>query len=155
MQTLGRLPMQSFVRCNLCQDGLSVHLYAWSFLGLLFMEEDDVQPPSTTTITASLGLGMASVNSVLGRRGGFSLDAASLDCCEGTPMEDVDEGETRGVEVEALGGEETEAVTPDDEAMYREKVTMRPQCDRLGTEDTTQVEVAWSMEVQVLEGKRV
>jgi hypothetical protein len=70
-------------------------------------------------------------------------------------MEDMDEGEMRGAEVEALGGEETEAVTSDDEAMYREKVTMRPQFDRLGNEDTTQVEVAWSMEVQVLEGKRV
>ena len=41
-------------------------------------------------------------------------------------MEDVDEGETRGAEVEALGGEEIEAMTPDDEAMYYEKVTMRP-----------------------------
>jgi hypothetical protein len=142
MKTLDRLPMQSFVRCNLYQDGLSVCLYAWSFPGLLFMEEDNVQPPSTTTITASLGLGMASVNFVFGRRGGFSLDASLLDCYEGTPMEDMDEGETRGVEVEALGGEETEAGTPDGEAMYREKVTMRPQCDRLGTEDTTQVEVA-------------
>ena len=82
------------------------------------------------------------------------MDANLLDCCEGTPMEDVDEGETRGAKVEALGGKETEAMTPDDEAMYHEKVTMRPQCDRLGTEDTTQVEVAWST-VQVLEGKRV
>jgi hypothetical protein len=106
------------------------------------MEEDNVQPPSTTTITASLGLGMASVNFVFKRRGGFSLDASLPDCYEGTPMEDMDEGETRGVEVEALGGEETEAGTPDGEAMHREKVTMRPQCDRLGTEDTTQVEVA-------------
>jgi hypothetical protein len=58
------------------------------------MEEDDVQPPSTATITASLGLGTASVNSVLRRRGDLSLDAASLDCCEGTPMADVDEGMT-------------------------------------------------------------
>jgi hypothetical protein len=46
--------------------------------------------------------------------------------------------------VEAPGGEETEAVTPDDEAMCHEKVTGRPQCDRSGSEDTTQVEVAWS-----------
>jgi len=57
------------------------------------------------------------------------------------------EGETRGVEVEALGGGETRAVTLNDEAMCHEKVTRRPQCDRLGSEDTTQVEVAWSMEV--------
>jgi hypothetical protein len=64
------------------------------------------------------------------------------DCYEGSPMEDMDEGEMRGVEVEALGGEETEARTPYGEVMHREKVTMRPQCDRLGTEDTTQVEVA-------------
>jgi hypothetical protein len=134
--------MQSFVRCILYQDGLSVYLYTWSSPGLLFMEEDNVQPPSTTTITASLGLGMASVNFVFGRRGGFSLDASLSDCYEGTPMEDMDEGETRGIEVEALGGKETEAGTPDGEAMHREKVTMRPQCDRLGTEDTTQVEVA-------------
>jgi hypothetical protein len=101
------------------------------------MEEDNVQPPSTTTITASLGLGMASVNFVFGRRGRFSLGASLLDCYEGTPMEDMDEGEMRGVEVEALGGEESEAGTPDGEAMYREKVTMRPQCDKWGTEDTT------------------
>jgi hypothetical protein len=47
----------------------------------------------------------------------------------------------RGVEVEAPGGEETETVTPDDEAMCHEKVTGRPQCDRSGSEDTTQVEV--------------
>jgi hypothetical protein len=46
--------------------------------------------------------------------------------------------------VEAPGGEETEAVTPNDEAMCQEKVTGRPQCDRSGSEDTTQVEVAWS-----------
>ena len=112
-----------------------------SFPGLLFMEEDNVQPPSTTTITVSLGLGMASVNFVFERRGRFSLDASLPNCYEGTPMEDMDEGETRGVEVEALGGEEKETMTLDDEAMYRKKVTMRPQCDRLGTEDTTQVEV--------------
>jgi hypothetical protein len=134
--------MQWFVRCNLYQDGLSVCLYAWSSPGLLFMEEDNVQPPSTTTITASLGLGMASLNFVFGRHGGFSLDASLPDCYEGTPIEDMDEGEMRGVEVEALGGEETEARTPYGEVMHRKKVTMRPQCDRLGTEDTTQVEVA-------------
>jgi hypothetical protein len=153
MQTLGRLPMQSFVRHNLCQDRLLVHLYAWSFPGLLFMEEDNAQPLSTTTITASLGLGMASVISVVGQRGSFSLDAASLDYYEGTPMEDMDEGETRGAEVEARGGKEMKVVKPDDEVMYSEKVTMRPQCDRLGTEDTTQVEVAWSMEVQVCDSE--
>jgi hypothetical protein len=38
--------LQWFDRRNLCQEGLSVFLYAWSFPGLLFMEEDDVQPPS-------------------------------------------------------------------------------------------------------------
>ena len=70
------------------------------------------------------------------------MDASLPDCYEGTPMEDMDEGETRGVEVEALGGEETEAGTLDGEAMHRKKVTMRLQCYRLGTEDTTQVEVA-------------
>jgi hypothetical protein len=46
--------------------------------------------------------------------------------------------------VEAPGGKETEAMTPDDEAMRHEKVTGRPQCDRSGSEDTTQVEVVWS-----------
>jgi hypothetical protein len=45
------------------------------------------------------------------------------------------------LEVEAPGGEEMEAVTPDDEAMCHEKVTRRPQCDRSRSEDTTQVEV--------------
>ena len=38
--------LQWFDRRNLRQEGLSVYLYAWSFPGLLFMEEDDVQPPS-------------------------------------------------------------------------------------------------------------
>ena len=38
--------LQWFDIRNLRQEGLSVCLYAWSFLGLLFMEEDDVQPPS-------------------------------------------------------------------------------------------------------------
>jgi hypothetical protein len=106
------------------------------------MEEDNVQPLSTTTITTSLGLRMALVNFVFRRRGRFSFDASLLECYEGTPMEDMDEDEMRGTEVEALGGKEKEAGMPDGEAMFREKVTMRLQCDRLGTEDTTQVEVA-------------
>jgi len=47
----------------------------------------------------------------------------------------------RGAEVEAPGGKETKTATPYDEAMCHEKVTGRPQCDRSGSEDTTQVEV--------------
>jgi hypothetical protein len=46
-------------------------------------------------------------------------------------------------------------VTLDDEVMCHDKVTRRLQCDKSGSEDTTQVEVMWSMEVQVLEDKRV
>jgi hypothetical protein len=37
-----------------------------------------------------------------------------------------------------------EGMMGDDEAMCQEKVTGRPQCDRSRSEDTTQVEVAWS-----------
>jgi hypothetical protein len=59
MQTSVRLPMQSAVRCNLCQAGLTVTFCALSLSDLLFMEGDDVQPPSTTLITAFSGLGKA------------------------------------------------------------------------------------------------
>jgi hypothetical protein len=45
--TMGLLTvLQWFDKHNLRQEGLSVCLYAWYFLGLLFMEDDDVQPPS-------------------------------------------------------------------------------------------------------------
>ena len=43
--------------------------------------------------------------------------------------------------MEAPGGEEMEVVKPDDEAMCCKKVTRRPQCDRLESEDMTQVVV--------------
>jgi hypothetical protein len=59
MQMLGRLPMQSSVRRDPCQDRLTICLYALSFPDLLFMEGDDVQPPSTTLITAFSGSGEA------------------------------------------------------------------------------------------------
>jgi hypothetical protein len=44
MQTSVRLPMQSSVRCNLCQTGLTVFLHNLSLSGLLFKEGDDVSP---------------------------------------------------------------------------------------------------------------
>ena len=56
--------------------------------------------------------------------------------------------------MEAPGGEEMEAMTPYDEVMCHEKVTRRLQCDRLGSEDTTQVEVTWSSGAQMSGDKR-
>jgi hypothetical protein len=107
------------VRRNLCQAGLTVTFCALSLSDLLFMEGDDVQPPSTTLITAFSGLGKAWSTLLLRQCGGLSLaTVASLDCYEGVRPANMDEdltggrwcqqcgGEMRGVEVEALGGGE-------------------------------------------------
>jgi hypothetical protein len=92
MQTSVRLPMQSAVRRNLCQAGLTVTFCALSLSDLLFMEGDDVQPPSTTLITAFSGLGKARSTLLLGQRGGLSLaTATSLDCYEGVRPTNMDE----------------------------------------------------------------
>jgi hypothetical protein len=68
------------------------HLCALSLSDLLFMEGDDVQPPSTTLITSFSGLGKARSTLLLGQCGGLSLaTAASLDFYEGVWPANVDE----------------------------------------------------------------
>jgi len=92
MQTLVRLPMQSSVEHDLCQFRMTTCLCALSLSNLLFMEGDDVQPPSTTLITAFSGLGKVQSTLLLGQRGGLSLaTATSLDCYEGVRPTNMDE----------------------------------------------------------------
>jgi hypothetical protein len=55
MQTLGRLPMQSSVGHDLLSERTDSLPLCLSFPSFLFMVGDDVQPPSTTSITASSG----------------------------------------------------------------------------------------------------
>jgi hypothetical protein len=74
MQMLGRFPMQSSTRCDLCQDVLTVCL-CLSLPDLLFMEGDNV---STTLIIVFSGLGKARSTILLGQHGSLSLATTAL-----------------------------------------------------------------------------
>jgi hypothetical protein len=78
MQTLVRLPMQSSVRRDLCQSGLTVFLCVCPFLAFYLRKETMSHPPSMFTLTASSGSEWAESTPATGRRGSLSFIVYAL-----------------------------------------------------------------------------
>jgi hypothetical protein len=91
MQTLGRMPMQSSVRLDLCQDELTACLRARSFLTFYLRKEMMYQPPSSFALTDSSGSERLWSNIPLGDVVAYLwLSVALLDFCWGTWLANVD-----------------------------------------------------------------
>jgi hypothetical protein len=78
MQTLVRLPMQSSVRRDLCQTGLTSSSMICPFLAFYLWKETMSHPPSLFSLTASSGSEWAESTPALGRRGGLSFIVCAL-----------------------------------------------------------------------------
>jgi hypothetical protein len=91
MQMLGRMPMQSSVRRDLCQEELISYLCTCSSLPFYLRKEMMYHPPSSFALTDSSGLERLWSNIHLGDVLAYLwLSAALLDFCRGTRLVNVD-----------------------------------------------------------------
>jgi hypothetical protein len=100
MQTLGRMPMQSSVRRDLCQEELTAYLCTRSFLSFYLRKEMMYHPPSLFSLIDSPGPERLWSNIHLGDVVAYLwLSVALLDFCKGTRLANVD----RADKVEVMG----------------------------------------------------
>ena len=91
MQTLGRMPMQSSVRRDLCQEELTASLCTHSFLTFYLRKEMMYHPPSSFALIDSSGPKRLWSNIHLGDVVAYLwLSIALLDFCRGTWLVNVD-----------------------------------------------------------------
>ena len=91
METLGRMPMQSSVRRDLCQEELTACLCTRSFLSFYLRKEMMYHPPSLFALTDSSGSERLWSNIHFGDVLAYLwLSAALLDFCRGTRLANVD-----------------------------------------------------------------
>ena len=91
MQTFGRMPMQSSVRRDLCQDELTAYICACSILIFYLRKDMMYHPPSSFALTDSPGPERLWSNIHLGDVVAYLwLSAALLDFCRGTQLANVD-----------------------------------------------------------------
>jgi hypothetical protein len=100
MQTLGRMPMQSSVRHDFCQEELTACLCTCSFLTFYLRKEVMYHPPSSFALTDSSGPERLWSDILLGDVVAYLwLSAALIDFCRGTRLAIVD----RADKAEAMG----------------------------------------------------
>jgi hypothetical protein len=130
MQTLGRMPMQSSVRRDLCQEELTACLYTRSSLPFYLRKEMMYHPPSSFALTDSSGPERLWSNIHLGDVVAYLwLSAALLDFCKGTRLANVDgadKAEVMGMTDRILGMRGLLGAKGVD-AMWHKKVTWGQQ----------------------------